>query len=345
MGSFFSRPHPDRDLLDLRGRVAIVTGASAGIGIYTVLHLVRRGAKVYLVGRDRASAIAAIERLRTEEDWGLNHGEILPMEMELTDPLGVKAAAEWFLQQETRLDILVNNAAKIPSPYNTTSEGISHSLLINIISPFLFTQTLFPLLEKTSQESGSDVRIVNVSSLAHRVAPKNPRYDSLETMNSSFSDKKSPELALYGSYLYHSFEIDAELTIVVIIAYTKLADILWTKELQRRFDSQNVPITAITCHPGSITTEGTMNQFKRLPMGNFIAWSFSFVLMTPDHGGYTPAYAAAAKVIAENPGKYKGQYLVPYGIIEEASDDARREDLAQELWRTTDITISNLGWA
>ncbi|KAI0052751.1 NAD(P)-binding protein [Auriscalpium vulgare] len=324
MGRIASRIHPDKDLLDLHGRVAIVTGATSGIGLFIVLHLVRRGAKVYMVGQSEQQTTEGLQHLK-EQDLGPSAGDMVPMHMEFTDPSTVNEAAEQFLKRETRLDILVNNAGKIPSPYQQTEDGVSHSILINHISPFLLTKRLLPLLQQTAHEPDSDVRIVNVSSLAHREAC-NPRYDSLEAMNSNFEDTKAPDAILYG--------------------YTKLANILWTKELQRRFDRESIPITAISLHPGSITTEGTMNQFKRiLFLGPLIAWAFSEVLMTAYWGGFTPAYAAAAREIADDRSKYKGQYLVPYGVIEKPSKDALRDDLAGQLWETTEQILTRFKWA
>ncbi|KAI0066961.1 NAD(P)-binding protein [Artomyces pyxidatus] len=323
MGSSSSHIHPEHDLLDLRGRVAIVTGANSGIGIYILLHLVRRGAKVYLAARSKEKADAAIARLKVE-GLGPNPGEILWLNIDLTEPRKAKEAAEWFMERETRLDILVNNAAKILSAYGQTPDGISDSMVINHISPFLFTKTLLPILEHTASLPGSDVRIVNVSSVAHRWVPY-PRYDSLEAFNSDFSDTVKPKINVYG--------------------YTKLANVLWTSELQRRFDKAQIPIIAMSVHPGNVMSEGNVKLFTSLTFGSLINWGFSLFFISSYEGGYTPAWAAASSVIAEYPEKYKGKYLVPYGTIEEASPDARREDLAKDLWRTTEQILQDFKWA
>ena len=62
-------------------------------------------------------------------------------------------------------------------------------------------------------------------------------------------------------------------------------------------------------------------------------------------GGYTPAWAAASKTIHEERGMWKGAYVVPYGVREEPSEDARRDDLARELWETTEMVLEKFGWA
>jgi len=303
--------------------VAIVTGANSGIGLYIALHLVRRGAKVYLAARSEEKAENAITRIE-QEGVGEHPGELVWLPIDLTDPHRAKAAAEWFIKREDRLDILVNNAAKILSAYGRTADNISDSMVINHISPFLFTKTLLPVMERTASEPGSDVRIVNVSSVAHRWVP-NPQYDSLEAFNNDFSSTYKPKTNVY--------------------AYTKLANVLWTKELQRRFDAEKTRITAMSVHPGNVMSEGNVKLFTSLPFGRLINWGFSLIFISPHDGGYTPAWAAGSCQVLEEREKYKGKYLVPYGIIEEASEDARREDLAKELWETTERVLKEFNWS
>ncbi|KAI0264631.1 hypothetical protein BC834DRAFT_992831 [Gloeopeniophorella convolvens] len=299
MGNSTSNVAPERELLDLHGRVAIVTGANSGIGLYIALHLVRRGAKVYLAARSEQKAADAMARME-REGLGDAPGELVWMPIDLTDPRRARVAAEWFGKREARLDVLGDH-----------------------ISPFLFTRTLLPLMEKTAAEPGSDVRIVNVASVAHRWVP-NPRYDSVDAFNNDFADTWKPKTNLY--------------------AYTKLANVLWTKELQRRFDVAGIPITAMSVHPGNVMSEGNVKLFSSLTFGTLINWGFSLFFISPHDGGYTPAWAAAARKVAETREKYKGKYLVPYGVIEEASEDARREELAKELWDTTESILKEYNW-
>jgi len=319
MGSTSSNISPERDLLDLHDRVAIVTGANSGIGLYIALHLVRCGAKVYIAARSEEKAEHAIGRME-REGMGDHPGELVWLPIDLTDPRKAKAAATWFVKRESRLDILVNNAARILGPYERTDDDISESMVVNHISPFIFTKTLLPVMKKTALEPGSDVRIVNVSSVAHRWVP-NPRYDSLEAFNNDFTNTWKPKTNVY--------------------AYTKLANVLWTKELQRQFDAKKIPITAMSVHPGNVMSEGNVKLFTSLTLGSLINWFFSLFFISPHDGGYTPAWAAASSRVSEDRETFKGKYLVPYGAIEEASEDAKRSDLAKELWETTERVLQN----
>ncbi|KAH9992310.1 hypothetical protein BJV77DRAFT_945507 [Russula vinacea] len=294
MGSATSNISPERDLLDLRGRVAIVTGAKClGYGLYIALHLVRRGAKVYLAARSEEKAEHAIGRME-QEGMGERKGKLVWLPIDLTDPHKAKAAAEWFVKRESRLDILGTH-----------------------ISPFLFTKTLLPVMKKTALEPGSDVRIVNVRAVH---------------MSSGVPDSRKT-----GVFDAHRWVPNPRKSLKkkwVWEAYTKLANLLWTAELQRRFDAEKTPITAMAVHPGNVMSGGL--SFHIGEVRAVINWGFSLFFISPHDGGYTPAWAAASRQVFEERDKYKGKYLVPFGVLEEASEDARREDLAKELWDTTE---------
>ena len=94
----------------------------------------------------------------------------------------------------------------------------------------------------------------------------------------------------------------------------------------------------------SHVTEGNIKLFTSLTFGRLINWGFSLFFISPHDGGYTPAWAAASRKVFEERDNYKGKYLVPYGIIEDASEDAKREDLAKELWGTTERILKEFKW-
>ena len=105
--TFITQPKfdPLSELSDLTGKVVIVTGGNGGIGYYTVQFLARKGAKVYMAARNEEKASLAIGKLKKE---GLEpgNGEVLFMKLDLSDPKGTRSAAEKFVQQEKRLDVL-----------------------------------------------------------------------------------------------------------------------------------------------------------------------------------------------------------------------------------------------
>lgn len=91
-------------------------------------------------------------------------------------------------------------------------------------------------------------------------------------------------------------------------------------------------------------TEGNIKLFTSLTFGRLINWVLSLFFISSLEGGYTPAWAAAAREVHDNRERYKAKYLVPYGKVEEASQDARSEELATELWQTTESVLSDYNW-
>jgi hypothetical protein len=92
-------------------------------------------------------------------------------------------------------------------------------------------------------------------------------------------------------------------------------------------------------------TEGNVKIFTSMTLGRLVNWGFSLFFISPHDGGYTPAWAAASRQVSEERDKFKGKYLVPYGTIEEMSEDARKEDLAKELWETTEKVLKDFNWS
>ncbi|KZP08212.1 NAD-binding protein [Athelia psychrophila] len=316
MGSFFSSTKAP-ELSDLTGCVAIVTGSNTGVGYQTCKLLAQHGAKVYMAARNESKAKAAIERLHAE-GLGTNAGEVIWLKLDLASPRQTKEAAEYILSREQRLDILVNNAGKGGGD-TQTSDGLSENMTVNYLSPFLFTNTLLPLMTTTSRLPDSDVRIVNVSSMVHSY-PKNPRFDTIEALNTSFKD--SP-MTLYG--------------------YTKLANILYSKQLQQRLDADGVPIIVTSLHPGAFMTDGARTVVGAFPMGGFLVFVASYLFAPVATSGFQSAFAAASPEVRKHAAEYKGAYLVPVGKISQPTADARNPQLALDLWATSEKQLAALG--
>jgi len=168
---------PETVLSDLTGNVVFVTGGSSGVGMYTILHLARRGAKVYMGARNESKALGAIKQLELE---GIGSGSIEYHNLDLADPHEAKKSAEAFMQRTDRLDILVNNAAMLGSEYRLTKDGLS-------------------LHMKTASLPNTDVRIVTVASDGHKLPPlKDQVYNSKEALNNPFTNSYLGQLRLYG---------------------------------------------------------------------------------------------------------------------------------------------------
>ncbi|KAF8214827.1 NAD(P)-binding protein [Mycena galopus ATCC 62051] len=321
-----SKTITESDLVDLHGKVAIVTGGNTGIGWATIQFLARKGAKVYMGARDEGRARAAIKELEAEN---LNDGSVHFLKLDLSDPRNARATAREFLDKEDRLDILVNNGASGSlGPRVLTEDGILDIMVTNHFSHFVLTDALLPLLKQTSKKStSSDVRIVNVSSVMHSDAKLKPEtFATKEAFNKTYGEAPTELLTTYAN--------------------TKLANILHAKALQRRLSAESIPITVISLHPGAIKTSGLNTYFSSIPYYGWLLTGLVAPLFfgTRREGAMTSAFAAAGKEVAREREKYKGAYLVRTAAIAVPSSFARDERLQEELYETSQRLMMELDW-
>ncbi|KAK0228543.1 NAD(P)-binding protein [Armillaria fumosa] len=286
---------PSKELPDLDGKVAIVTGGNTGIGFSTVKHLARRGAKVYIAGRNPTKVADAIERLKAE---GIT-GKVEYLHLDLLDPHSASEAARAFLALEDRLDILINNAALLiqdPVEYHYGVTAVTHSCSIILLSclcqfallillpfpkshigHFIFTTALLPIM-KTIAEPGNTFRgrIVVVSSDGHLYAPEITRFRSIEDLNNEYADHPAP---YYGRYCAR-----------------KLTNVLFAKELQRRLDADGANITVMSLYPGNVNTFSYVSPLPRVT-----ELLMRMLFMHPDIGAYTSVFAAASPEVDADP--------------------------------------------
>ncbi|OOO11370.1 short-chain dehydrogenase/reductase SDR [Aspergillus oryzae] len=284
------------EIPDLTGKVAIVTGANSpqGIGYHIAHQLAIKGAKVYVGARNREKSQNAIDEM-LQSTPSLVHERLVPLAMDLNDFQQVQRTARGILEREERLDILVNNATRMSMPLHKDQHGISISFGTNFLGPYLFTTELLPLLKMTARQAPG-VQIVNVSSRVHLALPTGIQLSSLDDFNRDFGsqdDHQSNRLR-YG--------------------LSKLAMVLFSKEIQRRANEEGIPMVATSMHPGGVRTDGAL----------------------------TPLFAAAHPLPFIERGKYGGAYLVPFGDIGKTSEDGDSEQLAKDLWDTSERVLKDV---
>ncbi|KAJ7138631.1 NAD-P-binding protein [Mycena filopes] len=308
------------DLVDLHGKVVLLTGGNTGIGYATIQILARRGAKVYMATRGATKAKAAIETMEAE---GLGEGSVHFLELDLSDPRAVSQAAKGFLNTEGRLDVFVNNAALGFGPYYLTDDGLLNVMVINHVSPWILTDTLLPLLKKTAAEADSDVRIVNLSSAMHAQV-KPTTFAGKEALAKDYGLSAIRQMDTY--------------------AYTKLASILHINALQKRLDAEKANITCISVHPGVVHTQTSLSVMGSIPLlGGLLRLVVPLLFSTPEAGGTAVAFAAAAKDVAAERTRYKSAYLMPVGKVTAASNAAQDARLQTELYETTESVVREMG--
>ena len=214
-----SRNWTTNDIPDLTGKVIIVTGANSGIGFEASKEFARKGAQTVMACRSMDKAQVALAQIQAE----IPHAPAEIMQLDLANQATIHQFAETFKAKYARLDVLVNNAGIMMVPYGTTKDGFEKQLGTNHLGHFALTGLLSELLLKTP---GS--RVVNVTSNGHRFGDMD--FDNL--MYEGGNDY-SPTLA-YGR--------------------SKLANLLFTYELQRRYEAQGANAIAVAAHPGSSNT-------------------------------------------------------------------------------------------
>ncbi|KAI3605201.1 short-chain dehydrogenase reductase sdr [Moniliophthora roreri] len=290
---------------DLAGKVAIVTGASSKNGIgWNIAHkLAINGAKVYIHARDINKAENAIKEMEGASPQLKESGLLHPFVADFANFPSVKKAAEQFLEKESRLDVLVNNAAVPVTAFanDKTPDGVSVPFAVNYLSAYLLTTTLLPLLKNTSK-TFPGTRVVTTTSNAHALLPSGTQLASLADFNQELShpNERMANLLRYG--------------------LSKLANILFAKELQRRFDAG----------------DGARQFFEsKAEMAHFGA-------VSPAEGALTSLVAATDPVVWAERAKYSGAYLVPPGVVEQPGDDAKSPELARSLWTASEEVLKKL---
>ncbi|XP_055689613.1 retinol dehydrogenase 14-like isoform X1 [Lutzomyia longipalpis] len=252
-----------KDHILMDGKVVIITGANTGIGKESAIDLARRGAKVYMGCRDKKRGEEA--RLEVIEKSGNPHVYFRPLD--LASMASIRTFAANFKNEETRLDVLMNNAGVMMIPKCHTEDGFEMQIGVNHMGHFLLTNLLLDLLKKSAPS-----RIINVSSLAHSMGQINKA-----DLN---SDKSYNRISAYGQ--------------------SKLANILFTRELARRLEGTKVTVNAL--HPGVVNTE----LARHFPaFFHFILRPAMYTIYkTPKSGAQTQIRLAVDPVLEDVTGKY-----------------------------------------
>ena len=281
---------------------------NAGLGLESIRQLVTHGPKcVYLASRTPSKgeeAVAAIKKT-------FPSANIVYLPLDLASFDSISNAAEVFMSQSDRLDILMNNAGVMALPPGTTKEGYEIQLGTNYVGHALLTKLLMPILLNTAKEPAADVRVIKLSSESN-VFASGP--DVL--FDKSKLDKQSA-MTRYG--------------------YSKLAIILFTQELAKRYPT----ITSVAVHPGLIVT-GLWDSLRNTPF--IVRW---LMVMTGLLVGTSVETGARNQLWAATCKKGKlvsGGFYKPVGYLSMGGSLAQDTRLATDLWEWTDKELEKNGF-
>jgi NAD(P)-dependent dehydrogenase (short-subunit alcohol dehydrogenase family) len=257
------------------GKTALVTGANSGIGYQAAVELARHGAYVLLGCRSVTKGQEALARLKAEVPGA--KAELV--ELDMASLRSIRAFATAYVNSGATLDLLINNAGVMALPKReVTEDGFERQFGTNHLGHFALTGLLLPALAKASA-----ARVVTVASLAHR----NGKID----FNNLQSEKSYKPWDAYGE--------------------SKLANILFAKELDRRAKAAGMKLESVPVHPGVSVTNIISNGPGSSGPKMIVLKLLAPILMQPDTAGALPTlYAATA------PGVKGGEYIGPDGFME-----------------------------
>jgi NAD(P)-dependent dehydrogenase (short-subunit alcohol dehydrogenase family) len=285
------------------GKTALVTGANSGIGYQAALELARHGAHVLLGCRNAAKGAAALQRLQREAPGA--SAEVV--ELDMASLASIRAFASAWLARATPLDLLLNNAGVMALPTRElTADGFERQFGTNHLGHFALTGLLLPSLL-----SAPAPRVVTVASLAHRTGRID--FDNLQG-----EQKYGPRTAYNAS---------------------KLANILFARELDRRARAAGSKLLSIPVHPGVSRTSIIENGMKPTGVTALLIGLVSNLVMQPDAAGALPTLYAATAPQAQG-----GEYIGPDGFlaikgsptVEQPRPQALDQTVAARLWTVSE---------
>lgn len=288
------------NVADMSGKTVVVTGGNSGIGLETAVGVASSGARTLITSRDQERGRRAVEDIANRS----NSEQVELVQLDLASLASVRAAASELLSKAARIDVLINNAGLVLTERRVTEDGFEATFATNHLGPFLLTNLLLERLRASAPS-----RLVNVASLAHTSARGGLDFDDLQFQR-----------GYQGMQAY---------------SRTKLANILFTRELARRLPVEEV--TANALHPGTVATgfarDGDAHGW--LAFGVKVIKPF---VLTAEQGAKTSIYLASSPEVADVTGKYfvKCKQRTP-------SKAAQDDDAARHLWEISEELVGLSG--
>lgn len=270
----------------MKTKTAIVTGANSGMGLASTIELARKGIHVVMACRNEAKGMEALKKARKES----NTSHIDMLLLDLASLRSISDFANEFKNNYGTLDILINNAGVVSPKRAVTEDGFELHMGVNHLGHFLLTHLLLEKLEKSN-----DGRIIIISSGAHK----------------------------WGKIHFEDANLEKGYNVAKAYGQSKLANILFTKELAKRLENTNITVNAV--HPGAVSTE--LGIDRKTGFGKKVVRMLQPFFQTPAEGAGTAVHLATDSHLSHVTGKYFYKYREAT-ISKHAQNDA----LAKEFW-------------
>ncbi|XP_063633309.1 retinol dehydrogenase 11-like [Cydia splendana] len=285
----------------LDGMTAIVTGSNTGIGKETALDLYLRGCRVIMACRDTNKANVAKTEIESLHNCNEGKGSLIVRKLDVSSLSSVREFVSLMLAEETKIEILVNNAGVMMAPRGITDDGFETHMATNHFGHALLTLLLLPMLANCSH-----ARVVNVSSMVHHRA-------ELDFGDINFETTKYDPLMAY--------------------CRSKVANILFARALSQKLRDHNIGnVSTYSLHPGVISTEISRHFSDTFFRGT--TWLFNNVLSwfckSPRCGAQTTVYCAVDEQCANQSGLYYSDCAVTA-----SSKYSQNYANAEQLWKVT----------
>jgi NAD(P)-dependent dehydrogenase (short-subunit alcohol dehydrogenase family) len=294
------------DIPDLTGKTIIVTGANVGLGYESAKEFSRKGAHTIMACRNLEKGNAALARIRKE----IPNARAEVMYLDLASLKSIHSFSDEFKSRFSRLDVLMNNAGIMMAPYGKTKDGFEQQFGVNHLGHFALTGLLIDLILNTPK-----ARVVNVSSTAHR-------FGKMDWNNLMYENNGYGRMRAYGR--------------------SKLANILFTRELQRRFERTGVHCISVAAHPGIADTE--LGRY----MEDKLSWRFLSIFLRP----HSAAMGALPQIRASvDPSVKGGEYYGPvrssgrkvHPVIAKSNKRSHNMEDARRLWQESE-RLTGVKW-
>ncbi|KAI0602498.1 hypothetical protein F4775DRAFT_245498 [Biscogniauxia sp. FL1348] len=271
----------EKDIPDQTGKVHIVTGGTSGVGFELAKILYQKNATVYIAARSAEKIDSAISAIRKENESSL--GKLQPLLLDLADLSTIKPAAEQFMAQETRLDVLFHNAGVMgTAPEAMSSQGFELQLATNALGPFLLTRLLEPVILRTAtsgRASPGSVRIVWVGSMLALGTPQ----------GGVVWDAHTGQPRVHADMMSNYMQSKAGVTFLASEYAARLAD---------------HKVISTSLHPGMMKTE--LQRHMPAPVRGMMG----VVFKGPAYGAYTELFAGVSPGVQI---RDSGRYIIPWG--------------------------------